>query len=257
MTLPAGDMPLDRQCRIIAHQATGGANIWGFEKASGILTHPNKEKDSSRRKANTLLHAPYDEKEESYYWTDSQGIGRKLCLVHRLDSPTSGVILGVDSPELSSSIKQAFSKRLVSKTYHAIVLPSKAPLREGTWKDNLLEKREKGKLRVVRGNGPTALTRASVERSRIGLYGLSLLKLMPQTGRTHQLRIQCALRNVPILGDKNYGNFALNRKLAKASKIDRLCLHASRIELEINWKGRAIVFSADSPLPRSFGKLLS
>ena len=60
-----------------------------------------------------------------------------------------------------------------------------------------------------------------------------MLRMEPLTGRTHQLRVQCALRGIPIIGDKSYGDFSFNRKLSRASKTDRLCLHAAEIEFEL------------------------
>ena len=83
-----------------------------------------------------------------------------------------------------------------------------------------------------------------------------MLRLEPITGRTHQLRVQCALRGLSIVGDKSYGDFTFNRKIARASKIDRLCLHAAEISLKYNYENQTFDFWADSPLPRSMGKLL-
>ena len=246
-------IPLDRHCQVIAFEKYG---IWAFEKAPGVLTHPNKGR-SDKQKARTLLNAPYLEDEEAYSWEDEKGCKNKLYLVHRLDSPTSGVILGTSSKDLAVSIKDSFANRKVSKTYHAIVIPAHKSFKNAHWKDNLIEKRNQGKIRVTRGNGPIAITKAYIEREKTGLYGLSLLKLVPLTGRTHQLRVQCALRNFPIVGDRNYGNFSMNRKFARASKIDRLCLHASKVELDVQVNGKPIHFTAEAPLPRSFGKLLS
>ena len=159
--------------------------------------------------------------------------------------------------ELAKCIKDAFAKRKVNKTYHAIVIPSGKKFRDETWKDNLMEKREKGKIRVSRGKGPVAITQVLVEREKSGLYGLNLLKLIPHTGKTHQLRVQCALRRMPVLGDKSYGNFSLNRKYSRASKVDRLFLHASQVNFSVQFEGKKIDFGAEAPLPRSFGKLLS
>ena len=110
--------------------------------------------------------------------------------------------------------------------------------------------------RVTRGNGPTAITEVSVARDKQGLYGMTLLKLSPKTGRTHQLRVQSALRKIPIIGDRTYGDFTLNRKIARASKVDGLCLHAGEIELDLCWKGENIRFRSDSPL-RNFGRILA
>ena len=62
---------------------------------------------------------------------------------------------------------------------------------------------------------------------------------------------------MPVLGDKSYGNFSLNRKYSRASKIDRLFLHATNISLSVEFEGAKIDFDAEAPIPRTFGKLLS
>lgn len=252
MNPACSDIPIDRQCQVIASHDAG---IWAFEKAPGVLSHPNKERGGKRTRS--LLDANYDSAQEAYLWKDEQGKTNRIFLLHRLDSPTSGVILGASTKKLADCLKDAFAQREVRKTYHAIVIPSGKHFENETWKDNLIEKRDKGKIRVSRGKGPIAITQAHMERKRSGLYGLNLLKLVPQTGRTHQLRVQCALRRMPILGDKSYGNFSLNRKFAKASKVDRLFLHATNINFSVQFEGKKIDFTAEAPLPRSFGKLLS
>ena len=245
-------IPIDRQCQVIAYHSSG---IWAFEKSAGILSHPNKEQ-SHTKKAHSLINAEYDHDLECYIWTDSSNERQYLHLCHRLDSPTSGVILGVSTPSLAKTLRQAFTERKVRKTYYAVV-QSKGKFREGLWKDTLVIQRSHGKLRVAQGKGSVALTSASIVRQKGGLYGLSLIKLEPKTGRTHQLRVQCSLRKMPILGDRTYGDFSLNRKIARATKVDRLCLHAGEIELQIQIGNETIDFFADSPLPRSFGKLLN
>jgi 23S rRNA-/tRNA-specific pseudouridylate synthase len=246
------NIPLDHHCSVIRFEKPG---IWALEKAPGVLTHPNRETKKST-KQRTLLNADYQHQDEYYYWTNKEGSTEKLFLTHRLDSPTSGIILAASSLEIAEEIKSLFLKKEVRKTYFALIKP-KGPIKEGLWKDNLKEKKENGKIRVYRGNGPLALTKVSIERKKCGLYGLAMLRLEPLTGRTHQLRVQCAIRGHSIVGDKNYGDFTYNRKIARASKIDRLCLHAAEISLKINYDGRNHEFFADSPIPRSMGKLLA
>ena len=56
---------------------------------------------------------------------------------------------------------------------------------------------------------------------------MALLELQPKTGRTHQLRIQCANRGLPIVGDRTYGDFSKNRLLQDMD----LLLHSESIEL--------------------------
>ncbi len=249
MNLPI--IPLDHHCSVIHFDELG---IWALEKSSGVLSHPNKERTKGRG-PRTLLNAEYLHEEECYVWENKSGNEEKLYLVHRLDSPTSGVILACSCPKITDTIKTLFQNKEIRKTYYALVRP-KGAIKEGFWKDHLREKRENGKVRVWKGNGSLAQTKVSVERKKGGMYGLALIRMEPKTGRTHQLRVQCALRGISIVGDKSYGDFSFNRKIARASKVDRLCLHAGAIEFEMKLGSRVVNFSADSPLPRAIGKLM-
>ena len=80
---------------------------------------------------------------------------------------------------------------------------------------------------------------------------------MPQTGRTHQLRVQCSKRRLPILGDRTYGQFNLNRKITKLSKINRLFLHSAKLKVELTLRDQTqITWEAESSLPTDFRKIL-
>jgi tRNA pseudouridine65 synthase len=70
------------------------------------------------------------------------------------------------------------------------------------------------------------------------------------------LRVQCANRKLPIIGDKTYGNFELNRKISKATKVQRICLHASKISFSITVNGKSIQWEVESAMPRAFARLL-
>lgn len=243
-------LPLDREAKVLEAHPAG---LVALDKPAGVRTHPNRKNELGTR---PLLRAEYDADAERYLWTDDNGHHRHLYLVHRLDSPTSGVLLACTDPSLAETLRKAFSRRDTQKTYYAIVR-EKAKVREGLWNDRLSEKREGGKLRVKPGKGLEALAKATFERRRCGRFSLSLLRLEPHTGRTHQLRVQTATRGLPILGDGTYGDFAFNRKIARASRVERLCLHASSIEVALSHRGEELRFTAESPLPRAFGKLLS
>ena len=243
-------LPLDREAQVLDFHPAG---LVALEKPVGVLTHPNRKGGA---KSHALLRADYDSSTESYSWKDETGEERSLHLVHRLDSPTSGVLLACLSAELAANIREVFANHKAGKTYYAIVR-EKAKARDGLWKDRLEESREGGKLRVKTGRGPEALTKAAFERRRVGRLGLSLLRLEPITGRTHQLRVQATTRGFPIVGDRVYGDFSLNRKLARATRVDRLCLHASSIEINFSHDGQSHHFFSESAIPRSFGKMLS
>ena len=110
-------IPLDHHCSVLRFESPG---IWALEKAAGILSHPNKESKKST-KQRTLLHADYLYEDECYQWTNNNGEIQKLYLIHRLDSPTSGIILAASSHELAEEIKSAFSRKEVKKTYFALI----------------------------------------------------------------------------------------------------------------------------------------
>ena len=86
---------------------------------------------------------------------------------------------------------------------------------------------------------------------------LALVQLDPQTGRSHQLRVQCARRGLPIVGDQTYGDFRRNREFAKATGCKRLFLHslATRFNYELN--RRTFTFAATTPLPNEFAAALA
>lgn len=240
--------PLHKNCSLLFDHPMG---IYGFEKAPGVLSHPSDKRNERNPSSRSIINAAFDHAGECYSLAD----GSKLYLVHRLDSPTSGILLACTNFCAAKELKSAFEQRMVKKTYYAIVRSRVKP-RLGIWKDSLLEKKDKGKIRVVKGRGSDAITEVSEVRKPGGLYGLSMLKLLPRTGRTHQLRVQTALRDLPIVGDRSYGDFSLNRKIAKASKVDRLCLHAAEIDCTVRIEGKKVRITVESSLPRSFGKLL-
>ena len=249
-------LPLDRGCHVIGHHKETG--IWAIEKAPGVLTHPNHNKSGKgSKKPRPLLRADYDLFKETYLWNDHLGNARKVYLVHRLDSATSGVILVCTNAEVSNVLKKAFQEQKVSKTYHAIVRTN-GPLKSTHWHDKLFEIKEKGKVRVRWGNrGSDSITDVKLLQA-LPNHPFSLLRLKPKTGRTHQLRVQCAKRGMPIIGDRTYGDFNLNKKVAQKSKSNPLYLHASEVSLRIespNNAGYALTF--ESSLPRYFRNLLS
>jgi len=245
-------LPLQRQCEVLAYHPSG---IWAINKRNGVLSHPNKKEGYK----NSVLQCPYDFENERFHWLDEQGQQQTLYLVHRLDSATSGVLVAASSKELAGVLKIAFANREIHKIYHAIVEYNGKPVPE-IWKDSLVKKSSQGKIRVVKNRaGLPAITKAKIDRKKRGAnYSIALLCLTPTTGRTHQLRVQAALRKLPIIGDRTYGNFSLNRKIARLCKEDRLFLHASQININIKTcNGEKIKWEVESPLPRSFGRLLS
>ena len=78
------------------------------------------------------------------------------------------------------------------------------------------------------------------------------MQLDPKTGRSHQLRVQCARRGLPIVGDQTYGDFRLNREFARHTGLKRLFLHSLSTSINYELAGRDFSFSASAPLPGEF-----
>jgi 23S rRNA-/tRNA-specific pseudouridylate synthase len=247
---PAPEFPLGPGVRVLARHPAG---LLAFEKPAGLAAHPNRPSGEK----NTLLRAPYDLETECYRLPGDA----RLYLLNRLDSPTSGIVLAATNPGLAAVIKTIFREHNggISKTYYAIAKGGKLAPSAGLWVDRLAREQRAGVVRATRGAGIPAATRYTwLATARHSVGGtLSLLRLEPETGRTHQLRVQCAARSRPILGDKTYGDFPLNRRLGKSDKqFDRLFLHAAAIALVFRWNGTQHEFRVTSLLPPAFAALV-
>jgi 23S rRNA pseudouridine1911/1915/1917 synthase len=166
--------------------------------------------------------------------------GERAGIVHRLDRPTSGVLVCAKNPEALSWLQQQFSKRLARKTYVAVV---QGELAQPEAIINMpIQRNPKAPATFRVGpNGKQATTRYKVLRSN-GKH--SLLELYPETGRTHQLRVHLAKIGHPIVGDPLYG---------KGKHGDRLYLHALSLTITLP-DGETKTFRA--PLPPEFAELV-
>jgi 23S rRNA-/tRNA-specific pseudouridylate synthase len=202
----------------------GPAGLYALNKPSGVRSQPKE----GGKDPQALLTCSYSLKDEAYHIPPDKG-GGKVWLLHRLDAGTSGVILVADREETAEEVKRAFEEHRVKKTYVALVFgwPKE---KEAVWRDRIEVKKEGGKARGKAGDGAWAEARMRVREKFQGKAGpMALLELQPKTGRTHQLRIQCANRGIPIVGDRTYGDFTKNRN----SKAQFLFLHSESIELAL------------------------
>lgn len=239
------DVPWGPGVRGLASHACG---LIALEKPAGVLSHPNAASEEER----ALLRAHYDATAQCFQWTDGGGAERRVWLLHRLDSATSGLVLVATREATARAVRDAFEHHRVHKHYVAVVLGHPRD-RQAVWRDTIDVRREDGVVRASsRGGGAPAETRMRRVRLIPGPPALSVIELEPLTGRTHQLRVQCARRQLPILGDQNYGDFKRNRELARRFGTDRLFLHARRVELEFALDGARVRFEAESLLPPEF-----
>ena len=248
--LPAPDffssLPFANGVKVVKAQGS----LVALYKPEGVRAHPNED---SAVDSGALLAAPFDMKRECYVLST----GVPIYLLHRIDAPTSGLLLLCTDETLAAKVKYLFAEHEVHKTYEALVFGD-AGKSSRTWRDRLRTEHGGSKARTSAGAvGEPAVTdvRVAVSGRASGL-ALSLLTLTPATGRTHQLRVQCAARRLPIVGDATYGDFALNRRAAKELGIKRLCLHAAAVRFELDWQGKKFAFEARCPSPECFRKAL-
>ena len=150
--------------------------------------------------------------------------------IHRLDYPTSGVLLIGKTSGAIAKLSQLFETKQIQKTYHAICIGKMDTI--GFINTPIEDKDSQSNFEVLQ----------SVKSMRFNL--LNLVKLSPKTGRKHQLRIHLSSIGNQILGDKTYGNPLLFLK-GKG-----LYLHASSIAFQHPFSHETIAVSKD--LPKKF-----
>lgn len=171
------------------------------------------------------------------------GHAERPRLVHRLDKDTSGVLVLARSARAAAKLAELFRGRDVRKLYWAAVVGLPRP--QAGRIDLALAKqpgRAGERVRPDEEEGRRAVTRYRVVE-HAGRKA-SWLALMPETGRTHQLRAHCAALGTPILGDGKYG--AAGAFLPGKEVSHRLHLHARALELPHPAGG---VLRVSAPLP--------
>jgi tRNA pseudouridine65 synthase len=246
-TTQASDLPLGPGVRVITSNQHG---LVALDKPAGLMSHPNKEGETKR----SLLHAGYDYDGEVYTWKVGE-VEHRAWLINRLDSPTSGVILLALNEEINTTIKQLFSTHKVTKVYYALV--KRAPsVPAGSWSDRLKKDVYRGKKLVKGGQLVPAKTRYQVVKAPTGGFPVALLRLMPLTGRTHQLRVQCQNHRHPIVGDRMYGSFSFNKEVANETGEKRMMLHSGETSMRYPFHGQMHDFKAESELPEAFAEVM-
>jgi len=186
---------------------------------------------------------------------------RYLELVHRLDKQTSGVLLLAKKRSALTALQDQFRARATDKTYAALVI--------GAWPANKkvidvpLHKVQgaDGQRRVHAVDPDDDVGRRSITLVKVArrLAAYTLLDVTIKTGRTHQIRVHLAHEGHGIVGDDQYGDFALNRQLARGEglagvRFARMFLHAKRLAFDHPASGERI--HLESPLPAECVRLL-
>lgn len=176
-----------------------------------------------------------------------------LELVHRLDRETSGILLLAKKRSALVGLHEQIRENRMDKRYYACV--------HGQWASDWGRRRAvkaplfkylmpDGERRVrVQEDGQQSHTVFNLVE-RWPESGYALLEAELKTGRTHQIRVHCAHLDLPIVGDVKYGDFALNKALARSGAkpgLKRMFLHAHRLRLTHPISGEPLEFTA--PLP--------
>lgn len=204
------------------------------DKPAGLTVHP-----SPTQRSHTLINALLP------HLVDMSGESERPGIVHRLDKDTSGVMVIARNPTAHENLAAQFKQHSVKKIYLALVRGRMTP-EQGVIEAPVGRDTGDRKKMAVTGasRGRHALTRYRVVR-HLGDY--TLLEVMPQTGRTHQIRVHLAAIGFPVFGDTTYGG--------KSPLLPRQFLHAHKLGFKHPATGKYIEFT--SPLPEDLEKALS
>jgi tRNA pseudouridine65 synthase len=163
--------------------------------------------------------------------------------VHRLDRPTSGVLLCALSTEVASACGRAFAEQRPHKIYLALVrgvCPDEALI------DHPVPSDEDGP-RVPARTLVRRIEAVTIERSPLKESRYSLVRAEPETGRFHQVRRHLKHIGHPVVGDSTYGRSEHNRLCAERFGLGRLALHAASLSIALGEPNGAVTI--ESPLP--------
>lgn len=201
------------------------ADLLVVDKPSGLPTQATVD----RRRANL-----YDLLLKSNRWA-------YVGLHHRLDAPTSGLVLLTKSKKANKPVAELFRERGMRKTYHCLVSrkPETVRFEIRNHLKAVKERSGKTKMRSTASGGDYAETEFYLEAEGEKVF---LLRAHPKTGRMHQIRVHLAEANFPILGDTLYGQ--------RDDRFARVMLHASGLIFAhpISQKPMEI----NCPLPKDF-----
>lgn len=170
----------------------------------------------------------------------TSGAQERQGIVQRLDVGTSGLMVLAKSELAYSRLKQAFRDRTVHKVYHALVQGHPDPS-AGTF-DAPIGRHPKSEFKFqVHPDGKPSVTHyETIEAFR----SASLLEIILETGRTHQIRVHFSAFRHPLVGDTMYG---ADPTLAKKLGIDHQWLHAIRLSFEHPITGEMVSFESEYP----------
>ncbi|MDA0119549.1 tRNA pseudouridine(65) synthase TruC [Vibrio sp. T11.5] len=190
--------------------------------------------------AGMLVHRSWLDKHETQFvmQTLRDQIGQHVFPLHRLDRPTSGVLIFALSSDVASQVMPMFANHEMVKTYHAVV---RGWIEESGRLDYALKveldkiadkhaSQEKEAQEAITDYWPLAKVEVPHSTGKFPTTRYCLMEMKPLTGRKHQLRRHMAHLRHPIVGDTTHGDGKHNRLYREVYDSHRLLLHASSLE---------------------------
>ncbi len=224
-----------------------------INKDAGVVVHPGAG-NRDRTLVNAIL----------YHCRDLSGVGGSLRpgIVHRLDKDTSGLLIVAKRDDIHQDLSNQFREHCVYKRYIALVFGGMEE--EERRIENYMGRdlRNRKKMTVIRDIlSYKGLARLAILSYRvIKNYGcVSLLEVIPETGRTHQIRVQFSHMRHPLIGDSLYGggivrNIRDNKVRNLLLPVKRHLLHAANLGFVHPVYKKYVEFEA--PLPDDFSYII-
>ena len=208
-------------------------------KPAGLVVHPAPGNESGTFVNALLYHCQGRVEDKSL----------RPGIVHRLDKDTTGLLVAAKNLEAQKRLIHSFSNRNVKKEYLAITVgrPREGRLETKIGRDPK-NRKKMAVLEKTSEQGKTAITEIQVLKTK---KELSWVRLILETGRTHQIRVHLQHLNTPILGDPLYGSRTANLRY----KADNIYLHAWRLSFPHPTTGQILAFEVTPTRLSSFFEL--
>jgi 23S rRNA pseudouridine1911/1915/1917 synthase len=212
-------------------------------KPAGMTVHPSPGHPNA-----TLVDALLARFPELAVMAEPDGVLRP-GIVHRLDKDTSGVMVVARTPFARTQLARQFKERTVRKIYLALVRGLVGPERQTIARPLGRHSTERKRMSVKSRNPRDAVSHVRVIHRFTEGTATTLVRVRPETGRTHQIRVHLAASGHPCAGDSLYGGGADD-----GLGFERQALHALALEVTEPRTGQRMAFQA--PLPGDFSAFL-